>query len=122
MKKEHSMLQSSGKLRLKGWLESVGKLFQQPCKTPSIGRLKIPSKKLPSVNIRPFSVQDFQECCEIYRLNEPDRFPDGYYQHFEDFIGKRRSLFLVVVVSDFVIGFGGVKLFRAENGDRHRRP
>jgi GNAT superfamily N-acetyltransferase len=105
------MLQRSGKLRLKGWLESIGKLFQQSCKTPSIGRLKIPSKNLPSANIRPFSERDFQECCEIYRLNEPGRFPDGYYQHFKDFIGERRSLFLVVIVSDHVIGFGGVRLF-----------
>jgi len=105
------MLQRSGRLRLKEWLEIVGKLFQQSRKTPSIGRLRIPSKKLPSASIRPFCERDFEECCEIYRLNEPERFPDGYYQHFKDFIGKRRSLFLVAVLCDRVIGFGGVRLF-----------
>ncbi len=87
------------------WLGKIGILFQQPY------RFRLPEKPLPAVQFRRYRENDLEVCSEIYRLNEPGRFPDGYYGHFRDFLARSQALFIVAEVEGRVIGFGGVTMY-----------
>jgi ribosomal-protein-alanine N-acetyltransferase len=79
-----------------------------------VDRFGIPSTKrvLPKCRFRPFDEDDFQTCAEIYRLNEPGRFPDGYFNYFSEWLRSRRNLVLVCEVAGEIRGFGGMDMDR----------
>jgi ribosomal protein S18 acetylase RimI-like enzyme len=78
------------------------------------GTLFFPSRptRLPSCRIRTISDSDFSLCEEIYRLNEPGRFPDGYFNVFSDWLRNKKAYFLVVEVEGTIRGFGGVGIYQ----------
>ena len=79
-----------------------------------VARFKIPERSdpLPKCLFRLYTAADFESCAEIYRLNEPGRFPDGYYDHFSHWLRNSRSLVLVCEVDGDIRGFGGISMLR----------
>ena len=71
---------------------------------------RIPRRKLPPVLVRAFRPEDTPACHEIYRLNEPGRFPDGYFAHFSKFLTSGKALFLVVEEDLGVSAFAAVSM------------
>lgn len=63
---------------------------------------------LPSCLVRPIVESDLASCEAIYRLNEPGRFPEGYFPYFSDWLRQKKSLVLVAESAGKVRGFGGV--------------
>ena len=73
-------------------------------------RFRIPATKreLPSCEVRLLQDADFAACEAIYRLNEPGRFPDGYFPRFSDWLRNRRALILVAESEGEIRGLGGI--------------
>lgn len=87
------------------WLK---RLFREP------DRFTLPPAKrpVPQCRIRPFDDADSEVCAEIYRLNEPGRFPPGYLEIFAESVRSRGALFLVCEVAGEIRGFGGLNMHR----------
>jgi N-acetylglutamate synthase-like GNAT family acetyltransferase len=87
------------------WLK---RFFREP------DRFDFPSRKrpLPECRFRPLDAADFYACAEIYRLNEPGRFPAGYFDYFSEWLLSGRDLVLVCDVAGEVRGFGGISMHR----------
>jgi N-acetylglutamate synthase-like GNAT family acetyltransferase len=73
-------------------------------------KFRLLKRTLPTVRIRPFEQADLEICCDIYKLNAPGRFPEGYYDIFRGAITSPNTLFLVVENEGTVLGFGGISL------------
>jgi len=85
------------------WVERPRTPFVQPSRPAD----------LPACVIRELTARDLAACEEIYRLNEPDRFPEGVREHFGGFIRDRqKALFLVAEAEGEVCGFGGIAMRR----------
>jgi GNAT superfamily N-acetyltransferase len=65
---------------------------------------------LPPCRIRKVGPDDFDACRTIYRLNEPGRFPEGYLDHFCEWLTAGRSLVLVAERDRHVLGLGGIAI------------
>lgn len=63
---------------------------------------------MPKCTIRRLQESDVEVCETIYRLNEPGRFPAGYFQKFADWLRNGNSLILVAEQDGDVRAFGGV--------------
>jgi ribosomal protein S18 acetylase RimI-like enzyme len=90
------------------------------------------SDRIPKVTIRQVSTSDLKACWEIYALNAPGRFPDGYFEVFKETLQSPSYLYLVVESSGAVVGVGGIYrnqelacccslLFGAIHPDHHRQ-
>ncbi|MEK0450262.1 MAG: hypothetical protein RL088_2530 [Verrucomicrobiota bacterium] len=80
------------------------------------GRFRIPVRTSPisACRLRRYCAADFDTCVDIYRLNEPGRFPTGA-QYIEEFSGELRdgrTLFVVCEVDGIVRGCGGIARIR----------
>ena len=78
---------------------------------------KIPTlnRALPNCRVRPYRVEDFEACAELYLLNEPGRFPPGYCDDFCECLKTGSSLFLVCEVDGRILGVGGISMNRGEH-------
>lgn len=76
------------------------------------GRFALPAgpRRLPACTLRLLADEDIPACEALYRLNEPDRFPPGYFGCFSDWLRQRRALILVAEVGGQVRGLGGVNM------------
>jgi [ribosomal protein S18]-alanine N-acetyltransferase len=74
-------------------------------------RFQFPKSTLPAVHVRSFRKSDLDACCEIYRLNEPENFPEGWFDHFRKWLTGGRASILVVEGNGEVVGFGGVTFY-----------
>src|SRR4051812_26391136 len=70
---------------------------------------------LPECLVRPCEPADRNACAEIYRLNEPGRFPPGNFDHFVEWLASGQHLFIVAEVNGVVRGFGGIGAVGARN-------
>jgi GNAT superfamily N-acetyltransferase len=73
-------------------------------------KFRLPKRTLPTVSIRPFKQADLEICCDIYKLNAPGLFPEGYYDIFRGAITSPNTLFLVVENEGTVLGLAGISL------------
>jgi len=73
--------------------------------TPAQGRR-------PPVSLRALNPEDIPTCQEIYRLNEPGRFPAGFFPEFEKAITDSRCLFIVACAGNEVVALGGISIPR----------
>jgi len=78
------------------------------------GRFRIPVRSSPisACRLRRYCEADFEACVDIYRLNEPGRFPSGaqYLEEFQSALRDGRTLFIVCEVDGKVRGCGGVSV------------
>ncbi len=82
---------------LKRWWRGYDRFTQPPRKRP-----------LPQCRIRPYEKGDYEKCVEIYKLNEPGRFPPGYLDCFRDWLPDVNNLRLVSEVAGEIRGVGGI--------------
>jgi [ribosomal protein S18]-alanine N-acetyltransferase len=90
-------------------------VLSQAVKRPKI-EFSLPARRsaLPPCAIRALASETDVESCEaIYRLNEPDRFPEGSRSTFREYIRNRqKALFLVAESGGAIVGFGGITMDR----------
>jgi GNAT superfamily N-acetyltransferase len=79
------------------------------------GQFELPQscRRLPRCRFRCYRDSDLEACQAIYRLNEPGRFPDGYYTHFTEWLQTRRGLVLLCEADGELRGFGGMSASRS---------
>lgn len=68
--------------------------------------------RLRPLEFRPFSGADLPQCLELYRLNEPGRFPEGVIGQYEENLKAQKSYFLVAESEGRVVASGGMHYFR----------
>lgn len=78
-------------------------------------KFRLPSRDLPSVRIRAYEQNDFEACCDVYRLNARGRFPSDFFEIFCEAIANPDTLFLVVEYEGKLVAFGGVGLSPWDN-------
>lgn len=88
-----------------GWLK---RLFHPP----GMLDLDLACGRIYPAKIRFFSPKDLAGCCELYRLNEPDRFPTGGLPDYEKALCTKSSVFIVIEENSEVIATGGVTVSR----------
>jgi len=69
-------------------------------------------RRMPSSFVRLYEPADFEPCLELYRLNEPGRFPEGVIPQFEKSLREDRVLRLVIEEAGTVVGCGSIHLVR----------
>lgn len=78
-------------------------------------------KRMPAVTVRAYQESDFDVCSEIYRLNEPGRFPSGVLEEFQRSVRDGDRLRYVVIEDEGrVCAFGGVGIEREKLGHSAR--
>jgi len=77
-------------------------------------RFSIPrsERPLPKCRFRPFCDDDFDNCLEIYRLNEPGRFPAAYAEYYSEWLRRRGDLVLICEAEGEIRAFGGISMNR----------
>jgi len=91
-----------------GVFERISHFFEGPNPLhPAVweGRLK-------PLEFRRFSAADLPQCLELYRLNEPGRFPEGVIGQYEENLKAQKSYFLVAESEGRVVASGGMHYFR----------
>jgi GNAT superfamily N-acetyltransferase len=73
-------------------------------------------KRLRPVQVRAYTAEDFEACVELYRLNEPGRFPPGHLPEFERTLRDGKHLFLILEEEGKIVGCGGISINRYEMG------
>lgn len=84
-----------------GWLKRIGRKndrFDPSRAAGRIGRCKITQ----------LTEEDINVCCELYRLNERNRFPAGYFKTFKENLQSESHVFLVVKDAAQAVGVGGI--------------
>src|SRR3954454_23494267 len=71
--------------------------------------------RLSPLSFRRFALPDLPRCLEIYRLNEPGRFPRGVLQQYERVLLGQSSYFLVVEKAGEIVATGGMAYFQQPN-------
>jgi [ribosomal protein S18]-alanine N-acetyltransferase len=74
-------------------------------------------KRLRPVHIRPYVPADLDACLELYRLNEPGRFPPGILPEFETYLREGLALFLVIEEEGTIVGCGGIQFVRGPESE-----
>lgn len=69
---------------------------------------------LPKCRIRPYRESDYDVCVELYRLNEPGRFPEGYLDEFCKDLKSGSTLFLVCESETEICGMAGISTYQHE--------
>lgn len=70
---------------------------------PTVGMMGI----APST-VRPFSKRDLDACRNLYKLNEPGRFPPGHLEVFTESLETPQQIFLVVELDSQIAAVGGI--------------
>jgi GNAT superfamily N-acetyltransferase len=89
------------------FLERIGHFLRGPNPLhPDLweGRLK-------PLTFRRFEVADLPQCMELYKLNEPGRFPEGPGDHYEDCLRSGRTYVLVAEDAGRIVAAGGMNYF-----------
>src|SRR5688500_2695806 len=73
-------------------------------------------KRLRPVQVRAYAPEDYEACGELYRLNEPGRFPPGHLPEFERVLRDGKRLFLVLEHEEKIVGCGGILINQSEMG------
>ena len=89
-----------------GWLQRIFRPRNKFDLDPARRRMR-------PVRVRLFAPGDFETCIDLYRLNEPDRFPPGILPQFERSLQDGTALYLVIEDVGRVIACGGVYVVRA---------
>ena len=71
--------------------------------------------RLPSLSFRRLADTDTDGCLELYRLNEPGRFPPDTVGMYEKSIREQTSYFVVAEQEHQIIASGGLSYFGREN-------
>lgn len=67
--------------------------------------------RLTPLTFRRLAVADVPGCLELYRLNEPGRFPEGVIDQYEKTLREQNSYFLVAESDGQIIASGGLSYF-----------
>lgn len=67
--------------------------------------------RLSPLTFRRFQASDIPECLEIYKLNEPGRFPEGVFSEYEKCLREQNSYFLTVERDGQIVGTGGISYY-----------
>jgi len=67
--------------------------------------------RLSPLSFRRFAPGDLPQCLEIYRLNEPGRFPEGVLEQYERVLSRQISYFLVAEKDGQILATGGMAYF-----------
>ncbi len=68
--------------------------------------------RLAQLTFRRFQPADVSQCLEIYKLNEPGRFPEGVLSEYEKFLREQSSYFLVAERNGQIVATSGLSYFR----------
>lgn len=60
------------------------------------------------LHFRLYSPADFDTCVTLYASNEPDRVPEGYQPHLEQWLTDGQTLILIAESDGVPVAFGGV--------------
>src|SRR5882724_4393564 len=71
--------------------------------------------RLSPLSFRRFAPPDLQQCLEIYRLNEPGRFPEGVLEQYERVLSRQSSYFLVAEMEGHILATGGIAYYLRRN-------
>jgi hypothetical protein len=74
-------------------------------------------KRLRPVHVRAFAPADFEHCVELYRSNEPERFPPGILPEFERSLQSGTNLHLVIEEEGVIVGCGGISISKSREAD-----
>jgi len=66
------------------------------------------SGRLSPITFRRFVPGDLEQCLELYRLNEPGRFPGGYIETYKQSLLGGRSYYLVAERNGVIVASGGM--------------
>jgi len=72
--------------------------------------LDLAEGRMTSIELCAYKAEDFQECRELYVLNESGRFPPDGLPEFEATLRRAASLFLVAKKDGRICGCGGVAI------------
>jgi len=72
--------------------------------------------RMTPIELCAYKAEDFQECRELYVLNESGRFPPNGLPEFEATLRKGTQLFLVTKRDGLICGCGGVAIRQASTG------
>jgi N-acetylglutamate synthase-like GNAT family acetyltransferase len=64
--------------------------------------------RLSAVTFRRFQIGDLPRCLELYKQNEPGRFPEGVISQYEKALREQSSYFLVAEREGRVVATGGM--------------
>jgi N-acetylglutamate synthase-like GNAT family acetyltransferase len=64
--------------------------------------------RLAPMTFRRFAIEDLPQCLEIYKLNEPGRFPAGVIDKYERVLRAQRTYVLVAEREGRIIATGGI--------------
>jgi N-acetylglutamate synthase-like GNAT family acetyltransferase len=70
----------------------------------------VAGERIPSALVRALSRKDVDACCEIFQLNQPHHFPDGFFSEFTATLQSDKHLYLVAEEFGEVVGLGGIYL------------
>ncbi len=62
------------------------------------------------MTFRPFAVPDLSACLELYKLNEPDRFPEGVISQYEKSLTDPTGCFLIAESDGEIVASGGLSM------------
>ena len=68
--------------------------------------------RLSPLTFRRFQPEDVSQCLEIYKLNEPRRFPEGVLSEYEKCLREQSSYFLVAEKDGQIVATGGISYFQ----------
>jgi len=68
--------------------------------------------RLSPLAFRRLQPADVSQCLEIYKLNEPGRFPEGVLSEYEKCLREQASYFLVAERNGEIIATGGMSYFQ----------
>ncbi len=86
--------------RREGWLEASGA-----------------RRRMRPSQVRLYTPADFEDCVELYRLNEPNRFPAEDLPNFEKALHAGNALRFVIEEGGSLLGCGAVQVQNTERGD-----
>jgi N-acetylglutamate synthase-like GNAT family acetyltransferase len=69
-------------------------------------------ERLSPITFRRFQEADIPACLEIYKLNEPGRFPEGVIAEYEKCLREQTSYFMVAEKNGRVVATGGISYFQ----------
>jgi GNAT superfamily N-acetyltransferase len=79
-----------------------GLLASHPLEAQLYPRLRLP------IIFRRYNENDSARCIQIYRLNEPGRFPTGGLAHFAKYLEEDGDRLIVAELDGSIVGFGGL--------------
>jgi N-acetylglutamate synthase-like GNAT family acetyltransferase len=70
----------------------------------------VAAERIPPALVRALTLSDVDACCEIFKLNQPNHFPEGFLPEFLETLQSETHLYLVAEEAGEVVGLGGIYL------------